>query len=106
MAKVTGPLLSIGAHGNFAKTIQYSRQKGTNYVKKMNALPARETTAQKAWRDHVKYIWHSWEHLDSSEMAGMNFIAMINRVYSGLWWYTDGRHAYFFYVLQGKYSLH
>jgi len=104
MAKVKSPLYSLDARGNFWGRLHYSKQKGTNYVKRINKLPTTTTPAQLAWRQHYKDIWDHWWTLTGGEQAGMNFIAYLARTYSGLWWYSSGRHAYLFYVLEGKYS--
>ena len=45
MAKVTGPLFSINASGQFASSMVFSNWKGINVVKK-KGIPTGESTAQ------------------------------------------------------------
>jgi len=61
MAKVTGPLLSLGAGGTIAKTQTYAKWKGRPYVRQ-RVIPANpQTSAQTAERNSFTWLQQAWK---------------------------------------------
>lgn len=61
MAKITGPLLSLGASGSLAKTLVYSKWKGRLYTRR-HVIPANpQSTAQTLTRDIFSAMSSYWK---------------------------------------------
>lgn len=61
MAKVTGPLLSLDAAGQVAKTLVFSRWKGVNYVRQ-RVIPTYSNTAKQAdIRELITEASQAWQ---------------------------------------------
>ena len=66
MAKLTGPLLSLGASGTVAKTTVFSSWRGVSYVRK-HVVPANpQSTAQMVTRDLFSALQAIWKMLPSA----------------------------------------
>lgn len=77
MAKITGPLLSLGARGTVAGTATFSAWKGRPYVRQ-RVIPANpNTAAQQATRSVFRQASDIWKN------AGPLFIAPWNRFADG-----------------------
>lgn len=87
--KVTGPLFSESAHGDFAGLFRYQRRGSVNYVKKINKLPTTTSAAQLAWRQHYKDTWDAWYGLSFFQ----KILYIIMAVEKG---WASGQHAYLF----------
>lgn len=71
MAKITGPLLSITAHGSLAKAICFRRSPQGTTARNMTGIQlipghgtgVRPTAAQKAQRSYFADVRDAWRHL-------------------------------------------
>lgn len=64
MAKLSGPLFSLGASGKIAGTLVYSVWKGTKYVRQL-VIPANPKTAsQQTQRGHLTAALTQWHDTD------------------------------------------
>jgi len=60
MARVSGPLMSVGASGTFAKTLTYATWKGRSYVRQ-RVIPANpKTSSQTGIRAMFGYVAAAW----------------------------------------------
>lgn len=69
MAKVTGPLLSLGASGTVADTTTFGRWKGIPYVRQKVDPSNPNTSAQQATRTVFKAAGESWRLIPSGFAA-------------------------------------
>lgn len=61
MAKITGPLISLGARGTIAKTATFSSWRGRGYVR-TRVIPANpQTTAQTEQRGLFAWLQQTWK---------------------------------------------
>ena len=67
MAKVTGPLHSLTAQGDFAKIVTFRRVGQNNVVSEYSAPTDRKTTAQNAHRFGMLQAREAWRNLENSE---------------------------------------
>lgn len=86
MAKVTGPLFSISASGQIAKTLVYMKWKGLDDVRKY-VVPANPNTAgQQTQRGYVTAgvgVWHTTVWHDVDFTAWNLFASTLSKVMSG-----------------------
>lgn len=69
MARVSGPLMSVGASGTFAKTLTYATWKGRAYVRQ-RVIPANPKTAlQTGIRAMFAYVAALWQSLGAPAKA-------------------------------------
>lgn len=69
MAKVTGPLLSLGGSGQIAKTQVYSKWRGISYVRQ-RVIPANPNTIpQQHTRGVQSWLQATWKLLDPAVQA-------------------------------------
>lgn len=61
MAKITGPLLSLGASGTIAKTITYSKWRGVDYVRQRVVPENPNTAAQALTRNAFSWLVEAWK---------------------------------------------
>ncbi len=69
MAKVTGPLLSLGARGSIAKTQVYAAWRGVPYVRQHVVPGNPRTTEQTLTRSVFSWLMGVWKQLDPSAQA-------------------------------------
>jgi len=86
MAKVTGPLFSLSASGQIAKTLVFMNWKGLDDVRKY-VIPANpNTAAQQAQRAHITAalaLWHVTDWI-AADLTAWNLLATtLGRVMSG-----------------------
>lgn len=75
MAKVTGPLLSLGASGSIAKTIVVSKWRGKTYIRQ-HVIPANpKTTGQLMTRTVFKLLTQMWKLSGPFQIAPWNLFA-------------------------------
>jgi hypothetical protein len=72
MAIVKGPLFSVGAKGQFAKTIIYEEWKGRTYAKEYKVPGLTRYPAQRAVRAIIKFLSQQWPILQTIYPA-MNY---------------------------------
>ncbi len=63
MAKVTGPLLSLGGSGTIGKTMTFSTWRGVKYVRQRVVPENPNTTAQAETRNVFKMLVEAWKLL-------------------------------------------
>jgi hypothetical protein len=86
MAKVTGPLFSLSASGQIAKTLVFMKWKGINDVRKY-VIPANPNTAaqqvQRAFITAAVTMWHVTDWI-AADLTAWNLLATtLGRVMSG-----------------------
>lgn len=90
--KLTGPLFSESAHGDFAGLFRYQRRGSVNYVKRINKLPTTASAAQLEHRAKYKQIWLDWDD-----------VPFLTRIYwtirAAEWGFNSGQLAYLFWHL-------
>jgi len=69
MPKVTAPLLSLTAHGEFKQRITYSHRNGKNYVRFQRANRDAKSAGQLAHRDIFSLGLSLWRSLSPTEKA-------------------------------------
>jgi len=86
MAKVTGPLFSLSASGQIAKTLVFMKWKGIDDVRKY-VIPANpNTAAQQAQRAYITAALAAWHVTDwiAADLTAWNLLATtLGRVMSG-----------------------
>lgn len=86
MAKVTGPLLSLGASGQIAKTLVYMRWKGIDdvrqYVIPTNPQTAPQITQRGYFEDGVDE-WHLTKYTAADKTAWDKYAAILAKPMSG-----------------------
>ena len=75
MAKVTGPLLSLGAAGSIAKTQVYSKWKGRPYVRRHTIPSNPDTAAQQLTRNLFTWLNNVWKNAPSGLSDPWNLYA-------------------------------
>ena len=76
MAKITGPLLSLGASGSLAKTLTYSKWKGRLYARR-HVIPANpQTVAQTLTRDIFAAMSSYWKGAGSLNITSFDLAAV------------------------------
>ena len=75
MARVTGPLMSVDASGQFGKSLVFAKWKGRNYVRKL-VIPANpDSAAQKGVRAMMSFLAAGWKSLGAPAKASWATIA-------------------------------
>ena len=69
MAKTTGPLLSLEAHGTLAKTLNYSQRKSGSQCRKYNKPLKDPTPAQRAQRRLTEFLVAQWQNMSDTTKA-------------------------------------
>lgn len=69
MAKLIGPLMSLEARGQFAKTLTYARLGMTSYTKAYKAPTNPQSFLQRAQREIIREITQFWSQLTSDQKA-------------------------------------
>ena len=86
MAKVTGPLFSLSASGQIAKTLVFMKWKGIDDVRKY-VIPANpNTAAQQAQRGHITSalsMWHVTDWIAADLTAWNLYATTLGKVMSG-----------------------
>ena len=67
MVKLTGPALSLGAHGTVAGTLSFAKVRGHAYVKRKPTVPNMKTRPQIAIRQMIRFLTTEWTGLTESE---------------------------------------
>jgi len=75
MAKVTGPLLSLGAAGTIAGTQTYAKWKGRPYVRQRVTPANPNTTAQQTERGSFAWLQQVWKLSDTLMQEPWNLYA-------------------------------
>jgi len=79
MARVSGPLLSLGASGQIAQTQVYSTWKGRPYVRRY-VVPANPQSAEQTLTRNVfDWLQNVWRYMPSGALAAWNAYADTNR---------------------------
>jgi len=79
MARVSGPLLSLGASGQIAQTQVYSTWKGRPYVRRY-VIPANpQSSEQTLTRNTFDWLQSVWRYMPSGALAAWNAYADTNR---------------------------
>jgi hypothetical protein len=74
MAKLTGPLLSVNAHGTVADVLTFSKRSSGNQVRYQRAQKDYENAARKIARDAFRNALLLWNALTAAEKAYWNEI--------------------------------
>lgn len=69
MAKVTGPNLSIGSHGQVGKTLVSAKWKGVPYVRQYVKPSNPKTTAQQSTRSVFSFLSSVWKLMAANAQA-------------------------------------
>lgn len=75
MTITTGPLFSLDARGSIAKTLTYSKQRGTTYTKQYAVPTGIPTDAQIITRDAIRLITQAWQSVTAEERATWQTLA-------------------------------
>lgn len=79
MARVSGPLLSLGASGQIANTQVYSTWKGRPYVRRY-VIPANpQSSEQTLTRNTFNWLQNVWRYMPSGALDAWNAYANTNR---------------------------
>jgi hypothetical protein len=84
-----GPLFSLDARGSIAKTLTYSKQRGTTYTKKYAVPTGLPTPAQTSVRDSIRLITQAWAKVADVHRAYWDTLATAR--------HTSRYHAYLHY---------
>lgn len=71
MAKVTGPLLSLSAHGSVGKTVTFVRGNSFTLARGYASHPDAKTEGQLKWRELYNNGCKLWANLSSSEKLAL-----------------------------------
>ena len=69
MVKVKGPLLSVGAHGSIADTINYSKKKTGQQARKYHKPSIAPTGAQRGQRRITEFLLAQWQNMTPTQKA-------------------------------------
>jgi len=69
MAKTSGPLLSLEAHGTLAKTLNYSQRKSGSQCRKYNKPLKIPTPAQRGQRRLTEFLVAQWQNMSDADKA-------------------------------------
>ena len=86
MAKLSGPMFSMEAHGSIGKTLSFVRGKRTPYVKKHFTPKNPNSTAQIGIRCMAKFLTQYWAELSDEDKASFEELAAA--------WTTSPYHAW------------
>lgn len=79
MARVTGPLLSLGGSGQIAQTQVYATWKGRPYVRRYVVPSNPQSTAQTLTRNTFGWLQNVWRYMPSGALAAWNQYATNSR---------------------------
>lgn len=80
MAKVSGPLLSMGGAGQVAKTQVYATWKGRQYVRRYVVPANPKSTGQQLTRDIFKYLFGIYRYAASGAISALAAAATASRL--------------------------
>lgn len=69
MAKTTGPLLSIEAHGSLSKILTYSRRRSGSQARKYNKPTVPATAKQRGQRRLTEFLVAQWQNMSAADKA-------------------------------------
>lgn len=69
MAKIKGPLFSLGAHGSLSKTLSYSRRRSGDQCRRYNKPTVPATPAQHAQRRLTEFLVAHWQNMSAGDRA-------------------------------------
>ncbi len=67
MAKTTGPLMSLDAHGSLAKTLTYSRRRSGSQSRKYNKPTGTASAKQRGQRRLTEFLVAQWQSMNDNQ---------------------------------------
>lgn len=80
MAKVNGPLFSLGASGQLAKALVYAIWKGRPYVREYVVPTNPNSLAQRGTRTTMSYLNERWSAMSQSDKDSWNTLAAADNI--------------------------
>lgn len=80
MARVDGPLMSMGASGSVAGTVVFSRWKGRPYVRQLVRPANPQTPNQISVRSIMRFLSQNWAAIDAPQKANWTDLAEQNKI--------------------------
>src|SRR5882724_4362480 len=75
MARVTGPLMSLGASGSIASTLTYSHWKGRPYTRQLVTPSNPRSAGQYYTRAMMSFLAQAWSYISSPDKASWDTLA-------------------------------